>query len=214
MTKKKRVVSKLLLLVLLLTLISACFLGSTFARYVSDKNGSATLGVAKWNVSHGEEAIAVTFDDLSPSKAEYAGGDSYDAGSVRKKTTSRVAVATISNLGEVDALVTLSVGDTPTVNKVESADGTYEDDVIAGLFTVTLYTGTSDAAGSATAYSDEIELAAGTGIVYVFAEVTWTSDDETVFGDAADARDTWVGQNVTGISYTVSYKAVQNTEKP
>lgn len=213
MTKKRRVVSKLLLLVVVLTLISFCFLGSTFARYISDGNGTATVGVAKWDVSHGEETISVNFDNLSPSKTEYS-GDDYNEGNVRKNTAEKVLVATISNKGEVGALVTLTVGEEPTVNKAESADGTYADDVIAGLFTVKLYTATENSAESATEYSAAVELAAGTGVLYVFADITWTSDDETVFGDEADKRDTWVGKNVESIAYTISYTAVQNTQKP
>lgn len=214
MANKKKVVSKVLFLIVVLTLISFCFLGSTFARYVSDGNGTATLGVAKWDVSHGEDAITVDFDKLSPSMLEYTGGDSYADGSKRTNSTNKVLVATISNKGEVNALVTLTVGDTPTVNKAEGADTTYEDAEIAALFTVTLYTGTTDAAGSAVKYEDAVEVVAGSGVLYVFADVTWTSDDETVFGDAADERDTWVGENVTSIAYTISYTAAQNTGKP
>ena len=52
MTKRKSVVSKILLLVVLLTLVSCCFLGSTFARYTSSGSGTGTLQVAKWDVSN------------------------------------------------------------------------------------------------------------------------------------------------------------------
>ena len=55
MTKRKNVVSKMLLLVLILTLISCCFLGSTFARYTSSGEGGGArvrCQVAKWDVFH------------------------------------------------------------------------------------------------------------------------------------------------------------------
>ena len=76
MTKRKNVVSKMLLLVLILTLISCCFLGSTFARYTSSGNGSATLNVAKWaiDIKGGaiEGGMSVNFaEKLSPSKHDY-----------------------------------------------------------------------------------------------------------------------------------------------
>ena len=66
MTKRKNVVSKMLLLVLILTLISCCFLGSTFARYTSSGNGTGTLQVAKWDVTNEKGNIAVQFEKLSP----------------------------------------------------------------------------------------------------------------------------------------------------
>lgn len=50
MTNKKSIVSKLLLGLVLLTLISCCFLGSTFARYTSGGSGSASTGIANWSI--------------------------------------------------------------------------------------------------------------------------------------------------------------------
>ena len=77
MTQKKSIASKLLLAAIALTLISFCFLGSTFARYTSSNGGQASLNVAKWDVSMGEGSISVDFEKLSPSAAEYpdAGAD-------------------------------------------------------------------------------------------------------------------------------------------
>ena len=50
MTKKKNIASKLVLVLFVLTLISCCLLGSTFARYVSGGTGSASVGIAKWEI--------------------------------------------------------------------------------------------------------------------------------------------------------------------
>ena len=109
MTQKKSIASKLLLAAIALTLISFCFLGSTFARYTSSSSGSASLNVAKWEVTHDfkEETDAV-FGSLSPNKGEYEGGNSYVEANKREKSTGKVLVAIITNSGDVDALVTVS----------------------------------------------------------------------------------------------------------
>ena len=44
---KKRILTRVLIVIAALTLLSCCFLGSTFARYVTSANGSGTVGVAK-----------------------------------------------------------------------------------------------------------------------------------------------------------------------
>lgn len=219
MTQKKSIASKLLLAAIALTLISFCFLGSTFARYTSSSNGSASLNVAKWDVAYDIEADTdAVFGSLSPNKTAYAGGASYDEANKRKKSTGKILVATITNSGDVDALVTVSAVEPPSLwngeSEVSFGDG-YTKEAIQGLFSIKLYKGTSDSDTSTeTALQSEENVTANGGTLYIFAEVTWTSDDETVFGDVADARDTWVGQNVTKVSYNISYKAVQNSERP
>ena len=46
MTKKKSIFIKLFVALVALTLISCCFLGSTFARYTSEDSGTASVNVA------------------------------------------------------------------------------------------------------------------------------------------------------------------------
>ena len=53
---KKRILTRVLIVIAALTLLSCCFLGSTFARYVTSAGGSGTVGVAKWDVSGTAEA--------------------------------------------------------------------------------------------------------------------------------------------------------------
>ena len=68
MKQKSRIVSKLFAALVILTLISCCFLGSTFARYTSKSTGTASVGVAKWDVditndlSHAKVYITVLND--------------------------------------------------------------------------------------------------------------------------------------------------------
>lgn len=217
MTQKKSIASKLLLAAIALTLISFCFLGSTFARYTSGNKGSASLNVAEWDVAYDIEADTnAVFGSLSPNKTAYGGGNSYVEANKREKSTGKVLVATITNSGDVDALVTVSAAASPSLWNGESeasfGDG-YTKEAIQGLFSIKLYKGNSDSdTSTTTALKSEENVTANDGKLYIFAEVIWTSDDETVFGDAADKRDTWVGQNITKVSYTISYTAVQNSE--
>ena len=97
---KKRILTRVLIVIAALTLLSCCFLGSTFARYVTSAGGSGTVGVAKWDVSVTAEASGrYTFSDLSPDK------DGENSGS---HSTGWVKVASLRNQGEVDADVTIT----------------------------------------------------------------------------------------------------------
>lgn len=112
MTKRKGIVSKVVLVLVVLTLISGCFVGTTLARYASQGSGSATTSVANWRVSITGDAVSVSdsasmaFSDLSPSDEEWSNGVT------RKHSTDKKLVATIVNAGEVDATVTVRVDTT------------------------------------------------------------------------------------------------------
>lgn len=218
MTKKKGIASKLFLLVVLLTLISCCFLGSTFARYISTERGTATMQVAKWDISTGEDDMTIGFGKLSPSKDEYGS-------TARTHSTGKIEVATITNSGEVDALVTLTLG-AKTIScsagygtKGVATDGNPTKAEVKEVFTVKLYYTVGDdseqtlTAGDAEVKAEGLALPVGKTIT-VYAEVIWTSDTATITGDTADVRDTWIGKHVTGVSATLAYTAVQSSKKP
>lgn len=236
MTKRKSVVSKILLLVVLLTLVSCCFLGSTFARYTSGGKGSATLNVAKWAIdikggaAEGSTEVSFT-DQLSPSKEEYRE-------SPRTNQSDKVLVATVENTGDVDATVSLTVGpeiifkgadgkvvgaedDASTTvfgQKGVATDGTPTEAEVEEVFSIKLYYGTTEGALNATndlaSGSGTADVFADGGKIYIYAEVTWTSDSATITGATADIRDTWIGENITAVGYSLSYKAVQKTQIP
>ncbi len=223
MTKRKNVVSKMLLLVVILTLISCCFLGSTFARYTSNGSGSATLNVAKWaiDIKGGatEGGTSVNFaEKLSPSKYDYntTVDDEYTANTVRSNSTGKLLIATINNTGDVAALVTVAAGEVNVTAGVEFSDPTEPE--VKEVFTINLWYGTQEGENNATnaiaSGTTQIPLAEKTGVVYIYAEVIWTSDTENITGTDADVRDTWIGKNVTSVSYNISYTAVQSTELP
>ena len=227
MTNKKNIASKLVLALFILTLISCCLLGSTFARYVSGGTGEATIGVAEWDVSIDDSAMAtITVDDkLSPSAAVFDA----DATNARSNSTGRLPVATITNNGDVNALVSVSGTDTITATagvsfgETEVTPENYTtvsaptQTQVEDLFSVTLYYyAGSDNADSASELTSAQTVAANGGSIYIYAVVTWTSDDKVEGATAAyaDAIDTWVGENVTSLSFTLSYTAVQNSKLP
>ena len=222
MTNKKNIASKLVLALFILTLISCCLLGSTFARYASGGNGSATISVAEWDVAI-EDNSASTFTavDLSPSK------DTFGTTTPRTHATGKIHVATITNSGEVKALVKVTAGElVATLNGgsywgdgfVATAEGYTgsgaNKDQVEDLFSIAFYT--DDAAtfdGGQALSADGYDLAVG-GTIYIFAEVTWTSADKDTNAVYADNLDTWVGMNVASVGCTLTYSAVQNSETP
>ena len=232
MTQRKSIGAKLFIALIALTLISCCFLGSTFARYTSGGNGSASTGVAAWsiNVTGGGASGNMDVDftnKLSPSMDDFVDTSAENA---RTNSTGKILIATIKNTGDVAAKVTITAGDitiTKTVGVEYAKDGSgitnvnaSNDDAapteaqVKGLFSIKLYQDDSKTyAGDNTEIEGEIDLPATDGVVYIFAEITWTSADAK--GEAvADAIDTWVGENVTKISYAFSYTAVQASEIP
>lgn len=226
MTQRKSIGAKLFIALIALTLISCCFLGSTFARYTSGGNGKASTGVAAWNINvkggGAEGSMDVDFTNkLSPSMADFS------AEQARKNPTGKILIATIKNEGDVAAKVTITHGDISIEKNGEydtgtgiTGDNASNDgvaptaDQVKALFDIKLYQDNSavyTSTGGAEIGS-AINLAAKSE-VYIFAEITWTSADTS--GEAvADAIDTWVGENVTKISYTFSYTAVQASEIP
>ena len=224
MTKRKSIVSKLLLLVVMLTLVSCCFLGSTFARYVSKESGKATLTVAKWDVRNEEGDVDVAFTGLSPAKDVYKNSET-----PRTHSTGKVKVAALTNGGAVKAEVTFTFDRVAALTYVGSgnfdsiAAGDYKpasEDLVQGLFSIKFYyskeTDSPEAATQEiTSATTKVELAAGTGKMYVYAEVIWTTGGSAGDqGAASDQLDTWTGKHVTGVSFNLSYEAVQISETP
>ena len=212
MTQKRKLVSKLFVAVVVLTLVSCCFLASTFARYTSGGSGTGTVNVATWKVTgEGEGQINAQFNQLSPSMDEYVD-------TPRTHSTAPVLVATITYEIDVNGILKLTVGE-ETITKTAADWGTYDENQIKGLFDIQLYLSDAKAsnveslAGKEVASDAETPVTAGSGTYYVYAVVTWTSDDKTVKGEAADTRDTWVGANVTSVGYELSYTFVQNSER-
>lgn len=219
MTKRKSVVSKLLLLVALMTIVSCCFLGSTFARYISTGTGTATIPVAKWSIKVGETGSgAAQFAKLSPLAAPYEG-------TARTNTSGKILVASMSNGGDVDALVKFTVGEVNVASDAAfgtqgvATDGIPTADEVKEVFSVKFYYAITNSADAATnEITDKgVTLNAAGGemtAIYIYAEATWTSDTENITGDKADLRDTYIGKYVANVVYKYTWEAVQHTDLP
>ena len=230
MTNKKKIVSRILLVIVALTLISFCFIGTTLARYTSENSGTASTDVAKWDVTitPSDDAAAV-FGDLTPSMAEY------EEGETRSNPTGRKKVATLHNSGEVDAEVMLTAG-TAVIKNASDEDPTYGTGLVLDesgsfgesaptaadvtrLFSVKLFYGTSATASEAAEINSGAEFTLATDdTVYIFAEVTWTSAGSDYYSTQtaqySDKLDTGVGENVETVSYAITYTAVQGEQIP
>ena len=221
MTKRKSVVSKLLLLVALMTIVSCCFLGSTFARYISTGTGTATIQVAKWAINVGDTGSgAAKFDKLSPLAAPY------EEGTVRANTSGKILVASMSNDGDVDALVKFTVGEVEVAcnaafgtQGVATEEGIPTKAEVKEVFSVKFYYALTKSAAAATnEITDKgVTLNAAGGErteIFIFAEATWTSDTGTIIGEKADLRDTYIGKYVTKVVYSYTWEAAQATKLP
>lgn len=235
MKQKRKILPKLFAALVVLTLISCCFLGTTFARYTSTGKNLASVEVANWDIKFENASSAsldenIKFGQLSPSKAD-AG-----AGTTRSNSTAPKLVAVIKNNSEVNAKVSVTVGDVTlsalqgslTYGSGSDTENPTEDQVKA-LFKIDLYYHDTSADIGSTSDLNKITLSDGKAdvkslaaaadsnadAIYLYAVLTWTTDDthtSAAGGWYGDALDTWVGENVAGVSYEVTYTAVQDSQ--
>lgn len=235
MKQKTRIASKLFAALVVLTLISCCFLGTTFARYTTGDSGVASVNVAKWDLditltdnTPDGDSIEYNFDKLSPSMKSYTDTKGADA----EHKTGPKYVAYITNNSDVDAMVTLSADATPTyvlnngrsfvdqANDYEYNNGLYGNGVSEAqadeVFSINLYYTKSQGSNYTSAEGKKIELAQQ-DVLFIYAEVIWTTHYSGLDEDScvlADAIDTWLGENLASLSWNISYTAVQASELP
>ena len=228
---KKRIVPMLFALLVVLTLVSCCFLGSTFARYTSTGTGSASAEVAKWdidfngsNTENGETDIEI--GKLSPDDAAWTEG----LNRVHVIDNAQVAMA-ILNKSDVAADITVTIGAAPVFYGVDDSDiagwsvtGISQGDSLPSYLeaysTIQLQfaiTNGSTPDGSTLWHNYGASVTqydvATNGGVYVWERAVWDTLDD--LGQiTSDAIDTWLGQNVTKVSCNLSYVAVQSSELP
>lgn len=235
MKQKTRIASKLFAALVVLTLISCCFLGTTMARYTSSSSGAAQVQVATWNVSitgAGAGSGTIGFGKLSPDDSKYTGAK-------RLNQTEVLKVATITNNSDVEADITLTVGANSFAYGATSAT-TFNDAVklwdllnrttnigsdvgdvtesnLLSMFTIELY---EDADGTDPLDSTSFTLGSGAS-KDIYAKVVWTTDDTNSTYDSgvsssveADDMDTFVGMYVTTVNWSLSYTAVQGSKLP
>lgn len=245
MKQKSRIASKLFAVLVVLTLISCCFLGTTFARYTSRQSGAASVDVANWDItvndtSMDENTFAFNFGQISPDKTDYA---TWSSGDKTSKPTNTIAPTgtgsvVIKNAGEVDATVTITIGEIQFLNEEGTAvtfDSTgyeWEEGKLTGSgasaeqvqevlkLSVTLEDGSlTDDNKDANKY--QYTLTAGQSetqsITITVSSLTWTTnytDGDVSEGAVADAIDTWIGENIASVKITIDCVAVQASEQP
>ena len=242
MVKKKRIVSKLILALVVLTAISCCFLGSTFARYTSGTTGTATVTVAKWDVSFGTlgTAEAIFGEDVSLSPAKEAWTDGTNSAQNKRTHSTDTVKVVITNSGAVDAFVTVTIpenGEVVTLNGsdeyaadtgITESNYTQKDVAptqtqVADLFDLKVTYNAADLDAESGTEPFTLGTGAGAGVkvpaggtLNLFLCVTWTSadGDDATSGAVADAIDTWAGKYVTSVAYTLNFLAVQDSELP
>lgn len=210
MEKKRKLSTKIAALLLLLTVISCCFLGSTFAKYTSSTTGTATTGVALWKVNGVSENgttsnnYTITITNLSPDHDA-----TYGSGNVANTTST--TEYTITNESEVDALISVAVGTiTPTYvsGKDTGTIGTTGVDVgvaFAKVFTlsVTIDNSQNDSLNQLPAKSS------GSKSLKVQVSVSWN----TLYGEyteaVADEIDTYFGMYLQEIELDFTITATQ-----
>ena len=238
MTKKKGIASKLFIGLTGLTLLSCCFLGTTFARYTSGGSGTAEVGVALWDVDfeNGEAAAINTWNlevkNFTPNAAVYKNG------SVRTNTVSgtlgvltyNTEVAATLAIDYTDFVYDLIEGSSWATSDYTWSSGQLVTGENVGVtkntakevISVTLsYQKNREAAVSITDDST-IPLVAtnGTPVTYTFTySVVWTTQDETdttagANGVLADALDTWLGANLESITGSLTLTMTQAESLP
>lgn len=236
MKQKSRIASKLFAVLVVLTLISCCFLGTTFARYTSRQSGDASVGVAVWDIGTSKEGdLDIAVDKLSPSDDEFIKETHNTAPRENSLTNGITQLVTITNNSDVDALVTVTIGELTYAwqdgkatgfvtgeqayswsNGNLNGTGVSKEQAVAVL-TIKFYWDASGADEITTGENKRLsaktsDSAASCSIYY---EVTWTSYDANAeTADLPDAIDTWLGENLASIGCTISYTAVQASEQP
>lgn len=115
MENRQRMIRKLLwritAVLAILAVVSICFVSGTFARYVSNRNGSTVTEVAKWDIdfTHQNKEVTnnftVTVGKLSPDIEDKFNEDTNKR--VQKITPTQPALQ-ITNSGDVDATLTIT----------------------------------------------------------------------------------------------------------
>lgn len=123
MTKKaKKLFLRSVAALAALTVVSCGLLGSTFARYISTSEGDAVTGIAKWDVKLENKfpnttAIMAVENKLSPDV-----NGTFNGTTDRVQSTGGALALTITNLGDVDANITVSLGGSELIYYEEYSD--------------------------------------------------------------------------------------------
>ena len=231
MKQKTRIASKLFAALVVLTLISCCFLGTTMARYTTSDSGVARVEVATWAVTITPERTiqsgetVLDFGRLSPNE-----NATESTNTNLSHNTGRKLVATLSvdNATDVEVDVTIDLGSITFLNDshteiTQFGEGAPTMKDCAAVFSIAFYDaeGNSIELTSAKNYTHTVPANTGWSLK-LYADVTWTTyyegseniSDGWDGATGADRLDTWIGTNIAYVSWDLSYTAVQGSELP
>ncbi|MBQ2994722.1 MAG: hypothetical protein IJB37_07320 [Peptococcaceae bacterium] len=182
---------------LVLTLMTSCFVGSTFAKYTSTASGTATATVAKWSIKVGDTDIVatdtVTFD-LFATVNDTDGSDEGDVldGKVAPGTQGSFTIE-LKNESEVTANYVIAFDETLNNIPIEfSVDGTTWKNSIDDL-------------------NDTLAYGAGATSATKTVQWRWVYDPttSTVYSGRNDVSDTSLGSSPVTATITATITAEQ-----
>lgn len=202
---KKNKIMRAAALMLSLTLVSSCFVGGTFAKYVSEATGTDSARVAKWSFEVNDAEITTantfTFDLFATATLKDTDGNTETDVAAADAATQKQLIApgtqgqfdiVLENLSEVSAKYAIDY----TVTEPENTD-------IPILFSVDNGSSwTADLADVAASDTDT-KLAANNGTKTITVKWMWAYEQTNVA--AGDAADTALGIKGTD-TVTVSAK--------
>lgn len=122
-------------LLMVLTLMTSCFVGSTFAKYTSTATASDTATVAQWSIEYNDTQIATTeaptitfnlFDTVY--EADTTTAEEHVSNNLIAPGTGGSFAMTIENLSEVDAKYSITMTETATIAPLQfTLDPSSED---------------------------------------------------------------------------------------
>ena len=122
---KKNRTTKVAIILLALVLATTCFVGSTFAKYITAAEGEDSARVAKWGVTIVAESdvFAIEYaEDVTPNTGTLSVKSDVDV--VAPGTTGTATLFTIAGVPEVDVQLDVSLGAIKMVT-LPAADATY-----------------------------------------------------------------------------------------
>ena len=192
---KKNRTMRVAVLMLALTLLTCCFVGSTFAKYTSEATGTAVATVAKWDIEVNDTDITVvgdtafTFDILDTvanSDTTATTDDAHVVDDLLAPGTFGSFVLEVNNLSEVFAEYTIAF----TAAYTNMPDGV---DVIPVQFRKAGETTWNDSIAACNVTEDEIANGAEETVTI---EWRWAFDadiDDTAHAEQNDLDDTALG---------------------
>ena len=235
--------AKLIVVLIALLLIACSILGITLARYVTQGDpGTAGVGIANWKITateaDGSGDVGIPLTLFSPNMQKY------DSTKDRSRSKDNVLILQIKNEGDVSAYVMLETGEVNAYgpNSETPIDFNSKDNRDPGeadhykpwkeswnnifTFKVSYKVGANEASATVPAvatgdYAGMYHVPKGQSL-FVYANITWTTDLDTDGEFAADAtgsvyadyRDTWIGENVEEVALSYSWYAVQGSQLP